>query len=66
MSAAEPSTTFAVYKLMTEGRAEAKDCKFCGGHLTLDREKSNASFKFFKCDKCGMSNVVPQSPQNSD
>jgi hypothetical protein len=47
------------------GFVENKDCKFCGGHIVLEPQRSTAKFKIYRCEKCHMSNVVPNDASNS-
>ena len=39
-------------------------CKFCGGRLLPDEEKRPSrgrGFRFFRCEKCDMPNVLPDN-----
>ena len=42
--------------------AGAPQCKFCGGNLPEQAERSNTKFKFYRCTKCGFTNIISVEP----
>jgi hypothetical protein len=55
----EQTSASAVMSGMEEETVELC-CKFCGGPLTEEKERATEGFKFYRCEFCQLSTVLPR------